>query len=52
MSSTGPRFLVLPTSIAATTFPNPPQDWQFFSTSGFNVAKGKRVDLTLVLKEE
>jgi 4-amino-4-deoxy-L-arabinose transferase-like glycosyltransferase len=52
MSLAGPRFLVLPTSIAATTCANPPQDWEFFTTSGFNIAKGKRVDLTLVLKRE
>jgi 4-amino-4-deoxy-L-arabinose transferase-like glycosyltransferase len=51
MSSAGPRFLVLPTSVAATTFANPQQDWEFFTTSGFNIAKGKRLDLTLVLKE-
>ena len=52
MGLAGPRFLVLPTSIVATTFANPPQDWEFFTTSGFNVAKGKCVDLTLVLKPE
>jgi len=52
MSLPGPRFLVLPTSVAATTFANPPQDWQLFTVSGFNIAKGKRVDLTLVLKPE
>ena len=34
------------------TFAKPPQDWNFFTTSGFNIAKGKRVDLTLVLKPE
>jgi 4-amino-4-deoxy-L-arabinose transferase-like glycosyltransferase len=49
MGLAGPRLLVLPTSVAATTFANP-QDLKFFSTSGFNIAKGKRVDLTLVLK--
>ncbi len=52
MSLAGPRLLVLPTSVAATTFANPPQDWNFFTTSGINIAKGKRVDLTLVLKPE
>jgi 4-amino-4-deoxy-L-arabinose transferase-like glycosyltransferase len=52
MSLAGPRLLVLPTSAAATTFPNSPQDLKFFTTSGFNIAKGKRVDLTLVLKPE
>jgi hypothetical protein len=52
MSLAGPRLLVLPTSVAATTFANPPQGWQLFTVSGFNIAKGKRVDLTLVLKPE
>jgi hypothetical protein len=52
MSLPGPRFVVLPTSMAATTFASRPQDWEFFTTSGFNIAKGKRADLTLVLKPE
>src|SRR5436305_11187090 len=52
MGRAGPRFVVLPTSVAATTFANPPQDWEFFTTSAFNIPKGKRVDLTLVLKLE
>jgi hypothetical protein len=52
MSLAGPRFLVLPTSVAATTFANPPQSWELFTVSGFNIAKGKRVDLTLVLKPD
>ena len=41
MSLAGPRFLVLPTSVAATTFANPPQSWERFTSSGFNIAKGK-----------
>ena len=52
MSASGPRFVVLPTSLAGTLFANRPTTWQTFSTSGFNIAKGKRVDLTLVLKSE
>jgi 4-amino-4-deoxy-L-arabinose transferase-like glycosyltransferase len=48
----GPRLLVLPTSVAATTLANPPQSWELFKVSGFNIAKGKRVDLVLVLKPE
>jgi 4-amino-4-deoxy-L-arabinose transferase-like glycosyltransferase len=52
MSMSGPRFIVLPTPVAGTVFANSPQDWKFFSTSGFNIAKGKRVDLTLVLKSD
>jgi 4-amino-4-deoxy-L-arabinose transferase-like glycosyltransferase len=52
MSVSGPRFIILPTPVAGTLFANSPQHWKFFSTSGFNIAKGKRVDLTLVLKSE
>ena len=52
MSMSGPRFIILPTPVAGTLSANSPQHWKFFSTSGFNIAKGKRVDLTLVLKPE
>ena len=52
MSKSGPRFVIVPTSAAGTLFADPPQDWKMFSTRGFNVAKGKFVDLTLVLKPE
>jgi 4-amino-4-deoxy-L-arabinose transferase-like glycosyltransferase len=52
MSGTGPRFIALRTPVAGELFANPPQRWRFFTVSGFNVAKGKRVDLTLVLKSE
>jgi len=52
MQSSGPRFVVLPTSIAGTLFAEHPETWKMFSIHGFNIAKGKRVDLTLVLKPE
>src|SRR5438094_1063639 len=52
MTQTGPRFVIVPTSLAATLFPNHPSDWKMFLTRGFNVAKGKHVDLTLVLKPD
>lgn len=52
MSPPGPRFIILPTAVAGTLFASSPQDWKFFSTSGFNIAKGKPVDLTMVLKPE
>jgi 4-amino-4-deoxy-L-arabinose transferase-like glycosyltransferase len=52
MSARGPRFVVMPSSLVQTLFPNHPQTWKSFSTRGFNVAKGKQVDLTLVLKPE
>jgi len=49
MLKSGPRFIVMPTTLAATI--NHPQDWKTFSTRGFNIVKGKPVDLTLLLKE-
>jgi hypothetical protein len=52
MSATGPRFIVLPTPLAGSLFADAPKSWEFFTVSGFNVAKGKRVDLTLVLRPE
>jgi 4-amino-4-deoxy-L-arabinose transferase-like glycosyltransferase len=52
MSAPDPRFIVLPTALAGELFANPPESWRFFTVSGFNIAKGKRVDLTLVLKGE
>src|SRR5262249_2568852 len=52
MSTPDPRFIFLPTPLAGELFANPPGGWRFFTVNGFNIAKGKRVDLTLVLKAE
>ena len=52
MSSSGPRFIILPMPVAGSVFSNASRTWKFFTVSGFNVAKGKRVDLTMVLKLE
>jgi len=52
MNMPGPRFIVLPMPVAGMVFPNVPQNWKSFTVSGLNVAKGKRVDLTLLLKPE
>jgi len=52
MRAPDPRFIVLPTPLAGELFANPPAGWRFFTVNGFNIAKGKRVDLTLVLKSE
>jgi len=52
MEGSGPSFVVLPTPMARTLFAEYPEKWKMFSTRGFNIAKGKRVDLTLVLKPE
>jgi 4-amino-4-deoxy-L-arabinose transferase-like glycosyltransferase len=52
MNKAGPRFVVLPTVLAAKIFSDQPSNWKTFSTHGFNIPKGKDVDLTLVLKPE
>ena len=52
MEKTGPRFVVVPTALVEKVFPSPPPSWKKFSTHGFNIAKGKRVDLTLLLKPD
>ncbi len=52
MSLSGPRFIILPTPVAGSVLASPPQGWYFFTVSGVNIAKGKRLDLTLVLKPE
>src|SRR5438132_8754259 len=52
MGEAGPRFVIMPTSLVRTLFANHPETWKMFSTRGFNIAKGKHVDLTLVLKPE
>lgn len=52
MEKNGPRFVILPTPLVPGAFPDSPATWKTFSTRGFNVAKGKAVDLTLVLKPD
>ncbi|HJT80485.1 MAG TPA: phospholipid carrier-dependent glycosyltransferase, partial [Chthoniobacterales bacterium] len=50
MEKPGPRFVILPTATANGVFPQIPEGWKVVSTSGVNIPKGRRVDLTLVLK--
>jgi hypothetical protein len=52
MSGPTPRFVIVPSSIVQDLFPNQPQAWRSFPTRGFNIAKGRRVELTLLLKPE
>ncbi|HMJ06062.1 MAG TPA: phospholipid carrier-dependent glycosyltransferase [Chthoniobacterales bacterium] len=46
----GGRFAVMPTALAQKIFPTLPTGWKSYSVHGFNIANGKWVDLTLVLK--
>jgi len=52
MEQTGPRFVILPTELAGKIYPTLPNDWKDFRARGFNIAKGKQADLTLILKPE
>jgi hypothetical protein len=50
LASPGPHFVVLPTKVADRLYPTLPRGYRRFSTHGFDIAKGRWVDLTLVLK--
>lgn len=52
MKKEGPRFVILPTEMAEDAFPSAPANWKTFSAAGFNIAKGKHTNLTLLLKPE
>jgi 4-amino-4-deoxy-L-arabinose transferase-like glycosyltransferase len=52
MEKSGARFVILPTTSISRALPDLPTTWKIYPTSGFNLAKGKHVDLTLVLKQE
>ena len=46
----GPKFIILPTDLAKTAYPELPPGWKSYSTKGFVFAKGKRANLTMILK--
>ena len=50
LASPGPHFAVLPTVVADRLYPKLPSGYRKFSTRGFDIAKGRWVDLTLILK--
>jgi 4-amino-4-deoxy-L-arabinose transferase-like glycosyltransferase len=52
MEQTGARFIILPTDLALKVYPTLPAGWKEFSAHGYNVVKGKRSDLTLILRPE
>ncbi len=45
MSKPGPRFIIVPTPLVQTLFPNRPQTWRDFPTHGFNIPKGRTQSL-------
>ena len=50
MSRPGARFVVLPTELVNKVFPNVDASWRSYHANGLNVAKGQRVDLTMLVK--
>jgi 4-amino-4-deoxy-L-arabinose transferase-like glycosyltransferase len=46
----GPHFVVLPSAVADRLYPTLPNGYRRFSAHGFDIAKGRWVDLTLILK--
>ena len=50
LAGAGPHFVVLPTAVADQLYPTLPNGYRKFSTRGFDIAKGRWVDLTLILK--
>jgi 4-amino-4-deoxy-L-arabinose transferase-like glycosyltransferase len=52
MNRSGSRFIVLPTASMAEIFPNINASWRSYRARGFNIPKGRRVDLTMLLKPD
>jgi 4-amino-4-deoxy-L-arabinose transferase-like glycosyltransferase len=46
----GPKFVIMPTDVAKDLYPELPPGWKSYTAQGLNLAKGKRVDLTMILK--
>ncbi len=46
----GPKFVIMPTAVAKDLYPELPPGWKSYTAQGFNLAKGKHVDLTMILK--
>ena len=50
MSFPSPRFVIMPTQLAQSIYPELPPEWKSYTTEGIAFAKGKRVNLTMILK--
>jgi hypothetical protein len=50
LARAGSHFVVLPSAVADQLYPTLPSGYRKFSTRGFDFAKGRWVDLTLILK--
>ncbi|MGH7198615.1 MAG: ArnT family glycosyltransferase [Candidatus Omnitrophota bacterium] len=50
MQKPGSRFCILPSPLAEQVFPKMDPEWKRFRSQGINLAKGKKVDLAIVVK--
>jgi hypothetical protein len=50
MAFSGPKFVIMPTDVARTLYPEIPPGWKSYTARGYNFAKGNRADLTMILK--
>ena len=50
MEKPGRRFCILPTAMFNEVFPESKPGWKIFQTQGFNLAKGEKVDLRMVIQ--
>jgi len=46
----GQKFIIMPTEMAKAAYPEIPPGWKTYTAQGFAFAKGKRANLTMILK--
>jgi hypothetical protein len=51
MNFPGPRFVIVPTSVAQAFSAKIHPDWKTYRAHGFTIVKGRPTDLTLILKQ-
>jgi 4-amino-4-deoxy-L-arabinose transferase-like glycosyltransferase len=51
MNFQGPRFVIVPTSVAEAFSAKIRPDWKTYRSRGFTIVKGRPTDLTLILKQ-
>src|SRR5205085_412414 len=51
MTCPGPRFAIVPTSVAQAYSAKIPPDWKTYRAQGFTIVHGRPTDLTMILKQ-
>ena len=51
MNVPGPRFAIVPTSVAEAFSATIHADWKTYRARGFTIVKGRPTDLTMILKQ-